>query len=445
MIARIFALAVALLVLAPAASAQRGLDRIEHILVVYLENRGFDHLYGTFPGANGLAQAAAAPVQVDLTGKPYDVLPPVINTSVNPKTLDRRFPLDLANKPFDIDKYVPFVEKTGDLVHRFYQNQLQINGGRNDRFAAVSDAGALAMGHYDGSRTELWRWAQRFALADNFFQAAFGGSFLNHLWLACACTPRWPDAPANLRADVRNGWILRDAPFTPDGYAVNTAYSRTAPRPASANDPARLLPPLENPTIGERLSAKGISWAWYSGGWTDAVAGKPHALFQYHHQPFAYFRPYGEGTPGRAAHLKDEADMMAAIESGTLPAVSFYKPLGPENEHPGYADILSGDRKIAALLRKLEASPLWPKLAVIVTYDENGGFWDHVPPPKGDRWGPGSRIPALIVSPFARKGFVDHTVYDTTSILKLIEVRFGLKPLGPRDAKANDLTNAFQF
>lgn len=78
-------------------------------------------------------------------------------------------------------------------------------------------------------------------------------------------------------------------------------------------------------------------------------------------------------------------------------------------------------------------------------YDENGGQWDHVAPPKGDRWGPGSRVPTLIISPFAKKGFVDHTEYDTTSILKFIEARFGLKPLGPRDAKANDLTNAFQF
>jgi len=165
----------------------------------------------------------------------------------------------------------------------------------------------------------------------------------------------------------------------------------------------------------------------------------------FHHQPYAYFKNHAAGTPGRAAHLKDEADMMAAIEAGTLPSVSFYKPLGPENEHPGYADIATGDRKIADLLRRIEASRLWPSIAVIVTYDEYGGFWDHVPPPKGDRWGPGTRVPAIVVSPFAKQGFVDHTAYDTTSILKFISVRFGLAPLGPRDAKANDLTNAFAF
>jgi phospholipase C len=447
MMARIVAALAALAALLIAAQAQaqtRGIDKIERILVIYLENRSFDHLYGMFPGANGLANAAQAAAQTGLDGKPLATLPPVIFNGPDAPRLDQRFPQDLPNRPFDIDKYVPLAEKTGDLTHRFYQHRQQINGGRNDRFAAVSDAGALAMGYYDGSRTELWRWAQRFTLADNFFQAAFGGSFLNHMWLVCACTPRWPDAPAEMRAEVKNGWILKDGAYTPDGYAVNTAYSRIAPRPANAN-PMRLLPPLNNATIGDRLSAKGVSWAWYAGGWNDAAAGRPHALFQFHHQPFAYFAKYGEGTAGRAAYLKDEAEMLAAIDAGTLPQVAFWKPLGPENEHPGYADIPSGDRKVTEVLRKIEASALWPTIAVIVTYDEYGGFWDHVAPPKGDRWGPATRIPAIVISPFAKPDFVDHTVYDTTSILKFIEVRFGLRPLGPRDATANDLTNAFRF
>jgi phospholipase C len=87
--------------------------------------------------------------------------------------------------------------------------------------------------------------------------------------------------------------------------------------------------------------------------------------------------------------------------------------------------------------------PNWSDAAIIVTYDENGGFWDHVAPPKIDRWGPGSRVPALIISPYAKRGFVDHTTYDTSSILALIEHRFGLKPLSARDAAANDLSAAF--
>ena len=100
---------------------------------------------------------------------------------------------------------------------------------------------------------------------------------------------------------------------------------------------------------------------------------------------------------------------------------------------------------MASILRRIEASPLWGDSAIIVTWDENGGLWDHVAPPVVDRWGPGARVPAIIVSPFAKRGFVDHTTYDTTSILRFIEVRYGLRPLAERDRKANDLRNAFRF
>jgi acid phosphatase len=125
--------------------------------------------------------------------------------------------------------------------------------------------------------------------------------------------------------------------------------------------------------------------------------------------------------------------------------VSFYKPLGKYNEHPGYTDILKGEDKVAKLLGQLEASPQWRHMVILVTYDEHGGYWDHVAPPKGDRWGPGSRVPAIIISPYAKGGRVDHTTYDTTSILRLIEERFGLAPLGERDAKANSLAAALHF
>jgi acid phosphatase len=133
------------------------------------------------------------------------------------------------------------------------------------------------------------------------------------------------------------------------------------------------------------------------------------------------------------------------VKAGTLPAVSFVKPIGPLNEHPGYADLMSGQEHIAKMIEALMASPQWKSTAIIVTYDENGGRWDHVAPPVVDRWGPGTRVPAVIVSPYAKRGFVDHTPYDTTSILRFIEKRWGLAPLGMRDAAVNDLTNAFDF
>ena len=127
-----------------------------------------------------------------------------------------------------------------------------------------------------------------------------------------------------------------------------------------------------------------------------------------------------------------------------MPSVAFYKPQGTLNEHPGYADVLSGDQHIADLVAKIKASPLWSSTAIIITYDENGGFWDHVAPPAGGRWGPGTRIPTIIISPLAKRGHVDHTSYDTTSILKLITLRFGLTPLPGVRQGAGDLTAAFQ-
>ena len=128
-----------------------------------------------------------------------------------------------------------------------------------------------------------------------------------------------------------------------------------------------------------------------------------------------------------------------------MPAVAFVKPLGENNEHPGYATLAKGQQHVADLVAAIQASPQWKSTAIIVTYDDFGGRWDHVAPPKVDRWGPGTRVPALLISPFAKKGTVNHEVFDTTSILKLIETRWNLKPLSDRDAKAGDLLTAFQF
>src|SRR5689334_6378348 len=170
------------------------------------------------------------------------------------------------------------------------------------------------------------------------------------------------------------------------------------------------------------------------------MAGKPGSVFQYHHQPFAYYANYADGTPGRAAHLKDETDFMRALTTNDLPAVSFIKPYGPDNEHPGYASLAQGQQHVADLVSAVQNSPYWADSMIIITYDEFGGRWDHVAPPVIDKWGPGSRVPAIIISPFAKRGFVDHTQYDTSSILRTIEMRWNLESLGGRDATSAPLT-----
>jgi phospholipase C len=252
------------------------------------------------------------------------------------------------------------------------------------------------------------------------------------------------DANGRLALDA-SGKIVHDGFVTPDGYAVNTAFTVNAPHPASVSA-ANLVPNQTNPTIGDRLSAAGVSWKWYSGGWNNAIAGNPDPLFQFHHQPFAYFKNYADGTAAKAAHLQDETNFFADLKNGTLPAVSFVKPLGNDNEHPGYSALAAGQQHVADLISAIQNSPEWASTAVIISYDENGGRWDHVAPPGPfDRWGPGTRVPAIIVSPWAKHAFIDHTQYETASILAFIEARWDLQPLGTRDAKANPLTNAFTF
>ncbi len=431
---------------APIGRAERPLDRIKHVIVIYQENWSFDSLYGKFPGANGLPNAGATVRQVDKTGRPYKTLPPSIDDSQTPTGPDLRIPPDLPVAPFDLGRYVRPDLPSGNPVHRFYQEQDQINGGRMDKFVAGTNVGGLVMSFYDATTLPTGTLAQEYVLADNFFHAAFGGSFLNHFWLICACTPTWPDAPAARRAQLdAQGRMVKDGDVTPDGYVVNTAFTVNQPHPARVKDPTHLLPNQTFPTVGDRLSEKGVSWAWYAGGWTDALAGRPDPRFQYHHQPFAYFANYADGTAAKAAHLKDEEEFLRDLKQNTLPAVAFVKPNGPDNEHPGYATLLRGQEHVANLVRAVMTSPSWQDAAIIITYDENGGRWDHVPPPTVDRWGPGTRVPAIIISPHAKRRYVDHTLYETTSILKFIETRWDLRPLGARDAAANDLSNAFDF
>lgn len=437
------------LVLAPAeaqkaAPAPKGIEKIDHIIVIYLENHSFDNLFGKFPGANGLSRAGKAAVQIDKTGKPYETLPPVINPFPKPEP-DTRFPNNLPNRPFLIDQYVPLDQKYPSPVHAYYHQLAQNDGGKMDKYVAEGDTGALVMGYDDGSKLKLWKYAQDYVLADNFFHAALGGSFLNHFWTICACTPRYDAAPQSMRATFDDtGHFIKDGQVTLDGYIVNTSFTVFDPHPGSITDKTLLIPPQTMKTIGDALSERGVSWAWYSGGWNDALAGKPTKDFQYHHQPFAYFANYADGTEAKKQHLKDETDLIADIDGGTLPAVVFWKPIGEENEHPGYANTSSGDEHMAEMIERIRSTPLWKGTVIVVTYDENGGMWDHVPPPKIDRWGPGARVPTVIISPLAKKHYVDHTFYDTTSILKLIEMRWGLAPLGTRDAHISGLEGAFQ-
>jgi len=414
-----------------------GINQVQHVVVIYMENHSFDNLYGQFKGADGLSDAGPENIiQLDAEGKPYTTLPPIPRSSA--------FPTNLPNTYFNIDQYVSADQVTPDVTHAFYQEQLQINGGKMNKFALYNFTKGLTMGYYNTANLPLYDLAKKYTLCDHFFHSAFGGSFLNHQWLIAAASPVFPDAPSAIKAQLDpSGKLIKDGTVTPDGYAVNTSNSVNL-HPKNANT-ANLVPDQNGPTIGDRLSDKSISWAWYSGGWNDAVAGKPDPTFTYHHQPFAYFTRYAEGTAERKKHLRDETEFLAAAKTGTLPSVSFVKPIGLENEHPGQSTVKGGESHAVELINAVLNGPNGKNTVIILTYDENGGFWDHVAPPIIDKWGPGSRIPALIISPFAKKGYVDHTNYETVSILAFIEKRWGLKALNSRDQHADPLSHAFNF
>jgi phospholipase C len=531
------------------AQQEPGLGRFKHIVVVYQENHSFDNLYGGWEGVNGLASADPAhTTQVGQTGTPYGCLlqndvnltsPDPLSPTCHDATTSTAFDSHFANEPFKIDAFIKPSDTTcpapgvfaangvkngsgqpggctRDLVHRFYSEQYQINGGQQNRYTTGSDAAGLTQGYYDTKALPVYDYLHQpghpdYAIADNFFQAAFGGSFLNHQWLIAAATPTFAGAvqdgsAGDLHSMVdASGMPTKTPLYTPTGavkdaqltakcqglakpgllcgdYAVNTTQPWYQPYPPKTAD-ARRLQPLTTPTIGDRLSAKGVDWAWYSGGWSNAAGNVgapgwtngsgpscsdpnalgtatypncPDKLFQFHHQPFNYYKNYAPGTEARAKHLRDEQEFLSLARSSgdscDLKPVSFVKPIGAENEHPGYASTNSGSSHLVDLLKAVESGGCADDTMVVVTYDENGGAWDHVPPPgqaggpagPSDQSGPGTRIPALVVAPGLRGDFVvDHAEHDTTSVLSTIEQRFDVAPLSSRDAAAPSLTSVF--
>lgn len=497
-------------------------DNIKTVVVIYAENRSFNNLFGNFPGVEKpLSSLEAADYeQRDRDGSLLGKLPPAWGgvLQVGPQSVDGvtypagvQFQENLPNAPFALkgpnQEDLPLSLVTRDLWHVFYQNQMQINEGKNDRFVAWADSGGLTMGNYAQTQysLRLWDVAKEFVLCDNFFQGAFGGSFLNHQYLISATAPIYPDA-ANSPAKSQIATLQSDNPedprlkpldkspasamegppqfgpsaITPDGYAINTlappywpTWLRDPQNPDySKPDLANVLVPQNHEHIGDKLSRKDIDWAWYAGAWQvtldefkDSTGIPKIPNFQYHHQPFNYFVKQGPQNPAerkrrlRDGGLGDESStnrFLADAEAGKLPAVTFYKPQGNLNMHAGYADVASGDRHIDRVVKVLRNSPQWENMVIVITMDENGGWWDHVAPPKGDRFGPGTRIPALVISPFARKGTVDHTIYDTASILRLITRIHGLEKLDGLKRRDDamiargqqpmgDLTNALQF
>jgi phospholipase C len=285
----------------------------------------------------------------------------------------------------------------------------QRNGGAMDAFlsAIAQQRGRqqpLVMGHYDERELPFyWRLADEYVLFDRFFGSAAGGSLTNHMFWATG-------GPGD--QDVRES--------VPAGG-------------------------FTTPTIFDRLEAKGISWKFYVQNYEPAItfrsrpgdtAGQVKSV-----PPLNYARFVDD--PKLMSHIVPLYDLQEDLVRGTLPAVSYVVPLGARERPPGSLKL--GQVTVGTLVNGLMRSRYWPSSAFLLTYDTSGGWYDHVRPPRVDRWGYGFRVPALLVSPYAKRGHVDHTTLDFTSILRFIERNWRLRPLTDRDRRARSLMGAFAF
>lgn len=467
-------------------------DKVDHIVVIYQENRSFDHYFGTYQNprggqkvnnllnARGVIDSKFINAQKNPEGIAYNYLPV-------PDDIPGFYNAVLENKPFHMAPYISAGDNVPwDPAHNFYRMNAQVDHGKMDQFVALalknphampatpellkdqdtakiafelSQPSGAVLGYYNRSDLQHYhKLADEYVLFDNFFQAMSGGSTGNALYLVSGRSAQWLQAPKS--ATTADNFSLSDPPYDQNGILVNDLPPLQGPT-ETAYSRLKIAPPVADqtyPSIGDRLNEAGISWAWYNENWNSV---KPWALktafgpgdgsavidsmnlYVPHHNPFQYY-PSWDGNV-RAGHMRDAEDFFEDAKSGKLPQVSFIKATGINDEHPADSAPQWGEKWVMSLLQQIASTPAWGRVAVIVTYDEGGGFWDHVAPPQPDAYGCGTRIPAFIISPYSKRGYVDHKFGDTTSVLSFINARFGLKPLASRDAQSYDMLDGLDF
>ncbi len=457
----------------PAAHARSAATPIRHLVVIFQENVSFDHYFATYPHAAnppGEPRFTAAPGTPSVNGLTRYLLTHNPN-SANPFRLDRSQAM------------------TCDMDHAYAAEQHAADAGLMDRF--VESTGATydgcnptqVMGYYDGNTvTALWNYAQRFAMSDNSFGTTFGPSTVGALNLVAGQTHG--ATPANLPNKIANGTVIGD---------LNPTYDDCSP-----TDKPTLA--MRGTNIGNLLNAAHVTWGWFQGGFRPTaridgkavcgatstnIADRTVPDYSPHHEPFQYYASTANphhlpptavamiGRTDRANHQYDLRDFWAAARAGNLPAVSFLKAKKYQDGHAGYSDPLDEQTFLVQTLNRLQRLPQWKHTAVIISYDDSDGWYDHVLAPivnqsndptydaltgpgtcgsaatgaYPDRCGYGPRLPLLVISPWARENFVDHGITDQSSILRFIEDNWHLGRIGDQsfDAKAGSLRNLFDF
>jgi phospholipase C len=297
-----------------------------------------------------------------------------------------------------------------DLSHSAATFREQYNNGKMDGFVSAlnnrNQDGKLAMGYYDGSDISYyWNLADNYVLFDQFFSSARDGSFANHMY-----------------------WVAGVPPVAPKGEKLSDVLANL-------------------PTIFDRLQAAGVSWKFYVQNYDPTITYRNlgtsgNRASQVIWVPLLNFDRFID-DPTLSSHIVDLKQYYVDLQAGTLPAVSYIIPSGA-SEHPP-SKLVSGERFVKTLLQELMRSSAWTSSAFMLAYDDWGGWYDHVTPPQVDAYGYGPRVPVLLVSPYAKKGYIDHTQLDFTSMLKFIEQNWNIAPLAERDAQANNFLSAFDF
>jgi phospholipase C len=329
-----------------------------------------------------------------------DGLPATVKMPVDPTNLAAGYV-----EPFHIGAY-PIT----DLSHSSTTFNAQYDQGKMDGFVSALNTlkqnGKLSMGYYDGEDIPYyWNLADQYVLFDRFFSSAKDGSFANHVY-----------------------WVAGVPPVTDNVRNDSNAYDQI-------------------PTIFDRLQEKGISWKFYVQNYDPTITYRNlgnggNRESQVIWVPLLNFNRFLD-NPVLASHIVDLNNYYTDLKNGTLPSVVYIAPSGASEHPPG--SINTGQRFVKTLIQELMRSPEWSSSAFLLAYDDWGGWYDHVAPPQVDQGGYGLRVPALLVSPYARKGWVDNTQLDFTSVLKFIEENWNIAPLATRDAAANNFLEAFDF
>jgi len=278
------------------------------------------------------------------------------------------------------------------------------DNGRMDKFAYNN--GGISMGYYDSATpgiSTLWGYANQYALADHYFQSSWGEAPANQLYMVAA-------ADNDRNYDVQ--------PFYP---------------PCQIAEPDSV--PYLFPNIADQLTVKGITWGMFQESYGDCAVEQPlHNAFQFFTSTYS------------SSNIQDYSNIAIELQDGTLPAVSFIVPRPKHDMHPGYDEpVGTGIAFLDDLIKQVQGSSIWTTTAIIITFDDGGGWYDHVPPPQVDDQGLGFRVPTLVISPFAKKGYISHVVMDHVSILKLIQWNWELPSLNTRNTTSGDMLDMFQF